>query len=428
MEALSPRPAAAPRGDPAPVVADEAEARHRLARNRALANGLLAIMALAFAASWLPGHAGFWIGLLRAGALAGIVGGLADWFAVTAIFRHPLGLPIPHTAVLPRSKERIGRALGGFVERSFLTEAELLPRLRAARPGRRLAQWLAAPKSARLVVRPVLAALPEVLRAADNTELREFLTPVLGRQLRQIDLAPLVGAGLEVLTRSGEADALFDRALESARAWLQANRRDLDRLVRERSAWWIPGIVNRQIAAQIFAGLNDLLAGLGDRGGETRRRFQDALAALIERMKHAPEAGAEMNALRDRLLGDPELQAWISTVWAQLSRALWRDLAAPRPRTRAVLEKLIASFGRALAGDAAMQARIDAAVERLTRRLLGFRGEISGFIAEVIGGWDAETIAARLELVIGSDLQYIRMNGTLVGALVGCAIYLVTVR
>ncbi|HEV2362886.1 MAG TPA: DUF445 domain-containing protein [Caulobacteraceae bacterium] len=405
---------------------EEAAARAALARNRALASGLLAFMTATFALTWLQPHPGFWIGLARSASEAGIIGGLADWFAVTALFRRPLGLPIPHTAVLPNNKDRIGRALGSFVERSFLTEAVLLPRLKRASAARRLAQWLAQPANAASAAGPVVLVLPQLVRGLNDPELRGFLTRVAREQLQEIDLAPVIGRSLRVLTQSGEADVLFERAIDAALQWLSANQAEIDRLVAQKSRWWIPKVVNRGIAKAIVEGAAELLDGLRQPDSDTRRRFHQALAAFIDDLIHSPEHGRELNAARDRLLSHPELQAWINAVWTQASSAVLEDIADPASRTRALLERALVSIGAALAADEEMQARLDEAIERAARRALSWRGEIAGFIAEVIRSWDAATLASRLEVVIGSDLQYIRMNGTVVGALVGCALFLIS--
>ena len=409
-----------------PFAADEAAGRRVLTRNRLLATGLLFVMAAVYAASWLDRTPGMWIGLVRAASEAGIVGGVADWFAVTAIFRHPFGIPAPHTAVLPRSKDRIGRALGTFVERGFLTEAVLIPRLRAMRPARRLALWLAKPSNAPILVAPVISAAPNVIRALDNPQLREFLNHVVSERLREANLAPILGRSLQVLTHSGEADLLFDRLLDAALAWAEAKRADFDRLVQERSSWWIPRALNRHIAGKLFSGGTDLMKELQDHGSEARRSFHTALGQLIERLISSPEQAAELSAARDRLLSRPELGAWIGAVWTELSEALVRDAASPDSRIRAVLERAVTSVGRELLRDEQLLARLDETIEQAVLRVLAHRGEIARFMAEVVRSWDADTVSGRLEQVIGSDLQYIRINGAVVGALTGCVIFLIT--
>jgi uncharacterized membrane-anchored protein YjiN (DUF445 family) len=415
---------AAHSGPPAP--SDEAIARKMLARRRMLANALLLVMGGIFAATYLDRDPGYAIGLIRAAAEAGIVGGLADWFAVTALFRRPLGLPIPHTAVLPRSKERIGKALATFVEQSFLTEELLVPRLRSARPAHRAALWLAEPANARTVMGPVLSVVPDALRVLDDGELRGFLARVVREELQEIDLAPLVGQALQIMTQSGEADVMFEHVVDALLDWAHEHGADIDRLVQERSRWWVPKVVNRRIARRLTKEASDLLLELRDPGSETRERLRAALARQIDRLQTSEAQAAEWNAMRDRLLAHPQLNAWIGAVWDRFSAALARDLAEPEPRTRQLLERALVTFGRALADDEAMQAKIEDGLERALLHLLGHRQKAAAFMVEVVRGWDAKTITERFELVIGGDLQFIRMNGTVVGAAVGCALYVAT--
>lgn len=412
--------------DTTPQIGDEAATRAIMGRNRRIATGLLIGMGGLFAASHVVPHPGFAGGLLRAGSEAGIVGGLADWFAVTALFRHPLGLPIPHTAILPRSKERIGRALAAFVERGFLTEATLLPRIKGLQLGRRLAGWLSDRETVATLVEPTLGALPQVLQAAERGPFRDFLNQVVGERLRAVDFAPIAGRTLEILTQSGEGDILFEKIVAFLLGWLQANRIEIDRLVAQRSRWWVPASLDRKIANTILEGVSDLLAGLHDPDSPARHKLRDALAELIEGLKSDGSQRLEWNAARDRLLGHPELQAWLNAVWSALGAAVSADLVDPSSRTRAVLENAFVSIGEVLAADPAMQARIDGALERLVRRVLVHRGGIATYMTDVIRGWDARTVSDRFELVIGSDLQFIRMNGTIVGALVGCGLFVVT--
>jgi uncharacterized membrane-anchored protein YjiN (DUF445 family) len=415
-------PLFAPAG--ASIAGPSSDARRMLRRNRAVATGLLLAMVLAFGVSLLLDGNLFAVRLLRAAAEAGIVGSMADWFAVTALFRHPLGLPIPHTAILARNKDRFGRTLGDFVEQNFLTPEVLPAKLRQGDFVRRFAAWLARPQTAGLIAGQVSAALPQLLRALDVRELRNFLARTLGEQIRGVDLAPVLGRAAQVLTATGEADVLLSRIADFAITWLNQNRGTLDDIVLRRSRWWIPKAINLQIARSIVEGATELLEGLRRPGSETRAKFRTALAATIGELVNSPQQRERINALKEELLADPVVRGWTAAVWQQLSDALLADLAAPESRIRAALEASIASIGRALEQDAAMQARLADLLDSAAIQLIARRSEIGGFIAEVIAAWDARTVSDRVELMIGSDLQYIRMNGTVVGAGVGCLLFL----
>lgn len=398
--------------------------RRRLKRNRTVATSLLVGMGAVFVGTHFATDPGFPIMLLRASAEAGIVGGLADWFAVTALFRHPLGVRIPHTAIVPNSQERIGQAIGRFLERHFLTQEALLRKLRNAHAAERFSAWLAAPETASLLAGSFVAALPHVVRSLDNHDLQDFARRTLGEQIRQADIAPVMGRAINMLTASGEADILFERALGVAARWLEQNRDHIDRLVQERSRWWIPRVIDRRIADAIMTGGANLLNDLRHPDSEVRHRFADALSHLIDELINSPEQREQINASKNRILDHPDIQAWIAAVWHEVSRLTLEDLARPTSRTRAAMERASMLIGRALASDEAMLKHIDSFLEELAVYLVSWRSEMSGFVAEVVRSWDSRTLVDRLELVVGSDLQYIRMNGTLVGALVGCLIFL----
>jgi uncharacterized membrane-anchored protein YjiN (DUF445 family) len=404
---------------------DDEVRRRRLRRNRMVATGLLVLMGALAIATHLPAEESFVIQLLRAVAEAGLVGGLADWFAVTALFRHPLGLPIPHTAIIPSSKDRIGQTLGRFVERNFLTEEALLQKLRDVRAARRFAEWLATPETAALIAHSTSMALPHLIRSLRMRDLHEFVDHLWREQLQQADIAPIIGRIIKVLTASGEADALFDRIIQVVADWLEEHRADIDQAVRERSRWWIPRAIDRRVAAAIVAEVTNVLNRLGEPEGDLRMKLREMLSAFIDDLSHSSEYSEQINAAKNRLIDHPEVRAWLASIGTQVSTALLDDLATPSSKTRDALERAITVIGQTLLAGEAMQRHIDSTLERLAVYLVSWRGEIGLFIAEVVHRWDTRTLAARLELVVGSDLQYIRMNGTIVGALAGGAIFMV---
>jgi uncharacterized membrane-anchored protein YjiN (DUF445 family) len=403
----------------------EEERRRRLDTNKRLATGLLALMALILIATFLVDQPNSWVLLVRAAAEAGVVGGLADWFAVTALFHRPLGLPIPHTAIIPNSKERIGQALSQFVEENFLTRDIVLRRLTSAEPGLRLANWLAEPRTAKLVAGWIASAVPALFQSLDNVELRDFLQRALGDRLRNADLSPVFARLLRLLTASEQSQAVFDAAIAAALRWLETNQADIERLVHEHSRWWVPKRVNRQVAKAVMDGLRDLLVELSDPVSEIRAKFRQDIAGLIEDMLNSPERRRAVNTAVQRALSSTEVQCWAGAVWTSFREAVARDLEDSGSPARQALEQGITSFGRGMARDPVMIAHVDAAFRHLALVLVRRRSAIASVISEVVRSWDARTIAARLELAVGSDLQYIRMNGTVVGAGVGCAIYLI---
>lgn len=406
--------------------AADARLRRSLRRSRWLASGLLALAAALFFATALMPAPGFGWSLVHAGAEAAVVGGLADWFAVTALFRHPLGLPIPRTAIIPRSKDRIGAGLGVFVERNFLAPDIVAARLAQFAPARRLALWLAAPDHAQALAVQIAEALPTLLRSLEDRELRDFVARSFQEQLGAAELAPLLGRFLALVTESGGFDALFDRGLDAAQEALQRNADRLYAMVAERSHWWIPRRIDRRIAEQILGGIAEILGELRRPESAARQHFRASVAALAQDLATAPDWSRRVAEIKDRLLRQPEVQDWLATIWDDLRRIVLDDLAAAPSRTRAALAQGLVSLGRTLAADPAMQQRLDDAIQHVALAVVPWRGQIAALIAEVVRGWDTATATARLELVLGSDLQYIRVNGTLVGACVGCLLFLIT--
>jgi uncharacterized membrane-anchored protein YjiN (DUF445 family) len=412
-------------GPVSPAGADAAR-RRRLWLNRVLATTMLTGMGVIFIVTHLVPEPGFPTLLIRAGAEAGMVGGIADWFAVTALFRHPLGLPIPHTAIIPTNKDRIGRTLGRFVESNFLTPEVLFPKLRQLQVGRRMAEWLSAPATAGLISHSITAALPRLISSLRSNDLQDFVQRAFGEEFRNLNVAPLIAHAMRLLATSGEADVLFDRTIEIGIRWLGENRGQIDTIISQRSRWWIPKAIDRQIAAAIVDGVMELLTGLRDPASDARAKFRATLAGIVNDLLDSPEHRDQVNEAARRLFAHPDTRAWLASIWNQLCDAAIADLAQPQSRLSVTLEKPISLVAQTLATDEVMQRHIDDLVERIAHSLIGWRTEIGAFIADVVRNWDSRTLVERLELVVGSDLQYIRMNGTLVGACVGCLIFLAT--
>jgi len=407
--------------------ADEIQARRALRSNRLLATGLLALMiVIAITTRFVPSP-GWLVQLVRAGAEAGIIGGLADWFAITVLFRHPFGMPLPHTAILPSNKDRIGRSLGSFVERNFLVPEIILPKMHQADLTGKIAGWLALPETATMVSDWIITLLNRLLAASHNTEINEFIQHTVGQQLRTLDLAPPLGRVIEVLTTSDESDILFEKVVETAKSWIKANRTQIDEMVEQRSRWWIPKTIDRRIAAAIVDGTIDVLHRLRQRNSEVRVQFRTAVAILVDNSMRSTDHRDKIQRLNNTLLDDPEVKAWITSAWDRLSHQLMQELSDPRSNARATINSAVLALAQSMREDAFIHTRIEAVIERLVTQLFQWRGEIGLLIAEVVRNWNARTVSDRLELVLGSDLQYIRINGTIVGALVGCAIYFLSI-
>jgi uncharacterized membrane-anchored protein YjiN (DUF445 family) len=407
--------------------ADEMQVRRALRRNRLLATGLLALMIVIAAATRLEPSPGWLVQLVRAGAEAGIIGGLADWFAITVLFRHPFGIPIPHTAILPSNKDRIGRSLGSFVERNFLVPEVILPKLRQADFTGKIAAWLALPETAPKVADWIITLLKRSLAAGDSAQINELVQHTFGQQLRRLDLAPLLARVIDVLTNSEESDVLFEKMTQAAENWIATNRTQIDEMVKQHSRWWIPRTIDRRIAAQVVESTIDLLHRLRQRDSEARVQFRTAVKSIIDDLVTSAEQREKIQRLKNLLFDDAEVRVWIASAWDGLLQRLIQELSDPRSSARSKLHSAILAVAHSMREDVFIRTWIDAVIERIVTQLIQWRGEIGSVIAEVVRSWDARTVSDRLELVLGSDLQYIRINGTIVGALVGCAIYLLSI-
>jgi uncharacterized membrane-anchored protein YjiN (DUF445 family) len=410
-----------------PETLEARDQRRSLRRHRATATALLIVMGAAYFAAVRSGLSGFWMDLLRAGTEAALVGGLADWFAVTALFRRPLGLPIPHTAVIPNSKDRIGAGLGRFIERHFLEPELVAARLRSVGISRRLGAWLADRRNADLVSDRLVVIAAFLFRSLNDQKLQRLVQMTLRRQLREVELAPVLATLLGVLRRHGAPGQLLDHALRAVRDYVAGREDQILEIVEARSRWWVPRRIDRTVAKEITSGLIAYLEDLHQRDHEARTAFDAAIDRLIADLKHEPRYRERVNAMRDRFLAAPEVNAYIETLWQGLRAGLEREMAQPDSRLRQALSGALRSLGSAIAEDPDVQARMDRRIEEVVQTLIvPWRADIGHFVADVVRSWETRTIVDRVELAVGKDLQYIRLNGTLVGAAVGCAIFALT--
>jgi uncharacterized membrane-anchored protein YjiN (DUF445 family) len=368
-----------------------------------------------------------WLSPVRATAEAAMVGALADWFAVTALFRHPMGIPIPHTAIIPANKDRIGRSLGLFVEQNFLSPELVAERLREAAPARRAGAWLAEPGNAHRAAETVasmVAGLPDVL---DDDEVSTAVRQAIVERVRATPAAPLLARGLEVAIAEGHHRLLVDAVLSRADEYLDANRDALYQRLRTESPWWLPGAIDERIFAKIFGSAQRLVADLAaDPDHELRRDIDARLVELVVRLRVDPVLAARVEARKEQLLDHPDVQVWAGSVWADVKDYLLRAAREPGSVLRSRFEAALVGAGGRLRDDPSLQATVDGwLVEAVAAIVSQYRESAADHIAATVGRWDPADTADRLELVVGRDLQFIRINGTVVGGLAGLLIYLV---
>jgi uncharacterized membrane-anchored protein YjiN (DUF445 family) len=410
-----------------PPLRAEQERRRDLATMKRRATGLLVAITGVFVLVTIFGTGHGWTGYLQATAEASMVGGLADWFAVTALFRHPLGLPIPHTAVIRARKDEFGRTLGAFVQENFLTADVVAERVRSARVGARVGAWLADEANAAVVaerVADLAVALADVVRDEDVHRLLEEETK---RAVDAIPLAPLAGRVLRVVTEHGRHQELFDAALRGIERFLDENRETLRDRFGQESPWWLPNAAQDHIFDRLLDGFGDYLHAVNDDPNhELRAQFDRRLDDLAERLLHSPELRARGEQLKHEVLAYPELRTWTASVWSDLKAMLREQASDPGSELRRRVTSAVVSAGARLANDPALQAKADEVIEAGIRYVTAnFRTEITGLVSGTIARWDADETSDKLELLLGPDLQFIRINGTVVGGLAGLLIHAV---
>lgn len=415
-----------------PPIADEALKRERLVRMKRLALLLLVSSAVVFvAAIILEQKYGWpWLGYLRAAAEASVVGGVADWFAVTALFRHPLGIPIPHTAIVPARKDRIGRALGNFVQQNFLDRMVVAHKLASLRLGDRAAQWLSEPANARTATRATAHALTSAANVLKDEDVQSFLERTAGDRLRTVQVAPLLGRALRLLTADGRHQELLDEALRLAARAAETNDALIREKVQEQTPWWIPGAVDRRISDRVVTGIGRTLAEVSDDPEHPlRRRFDEAVQAFIERLRSSPETIAHAEALKEELLADARTREFLGTIWADIKRKLSEYAARTEDADfqGGRLEAAIASFAHNALADPVLSEKLNGWVDQAVLSAVDVsRAEISQLISGTVSAWDPQETSRRIELQIGRDLQFVRINGTIVGGMVGLLLYALT--
>ena len=398
-----------------------------LATMRLIAGGLLVLMASTFVlALTRQDQAPVW-GYVRAFAEAALVGGLADWFAVTAIFRHPLGLPIPHTAVIPRSKERIAQALGEFVAVNFLAPEVIGARLRDQDLASALGRQLADPATARRVADGVMDALPAIVDLLDDEVVSEFMRRQLTDFSRDERLSTALGRGIKLLTEHGRHQPVLDAALAEGWRALEEHEPAIRAQVRARTSWvWRIISLDARASDALIGAIEDTLHQVAEQPDHpARQRITELLQKFSDDLQHAPELRAQMERMIGDILAHPSVAAYLGEVWQAMKQALRG--AETQAAARTTLAAGIERFGAALLEDKAV-------IETLNRRLRALLSEIAGrhnrdvgsLISETIRSWDTATVVEKLEQNVGADLQYIRINGTIIGGLIGLAIHQTT--
>ncbi len=418
---------------PAPLTDADLDRRTRLRRMKSVATALLVVAAVVYLVTLrvqtaVGASAPTWLGYLRSAAEAGMVGGLADWFAVTALFRRPLGLPIPHTAIIPTRKDAIGESLGDFVGTNFLSEPVVRGRLASAEISRRVGSWLARPSNAERVAQEVAVALRGAIGVLSDDDVQAVIEHAVVRRLAGVPVGPSLGRLLDGLVRDGSHHGVVDLVVDNTHTWLLDHRQTVIDVVARQAPTWSPRFVDERIAERVYA---EVLRVAGEVRADPvhplRRSLDDFLVSFAESLRTDPVVGARVDEIKARLLDHPDVHRAVAEVGGTLRRLLLEAVDDPGSELRLRAVAALRGFGQRLVEDPELRSKLDGWMgDSAAYVVRSYRPEITTVITDTVERWDGAETSRRIEIQVGRDLQFIRINGTVVGALAGIAIHAIS--
>ncbi len=400
-----------------------------LRRTKIIATALLLLATLIFVAASLFEELYPWVGFVRATAEAAMVGAIADWFAVTALFRHPLGVPIPHTAIIPRRKDSLAHSFGEFVQSNFLSEDVIAERLKKAGVARTAAAWLGQPGNSQAVAEFVTVALRGGLQVVKDEDVQELIEQSLIAQARSVQVAPLTGNLLSVLVGGNRQQDLRYGVVRLITNLLEENREVIQAYISSESPWWLPKAIDKKIYERFVGSIEETLREARENPEHPfHQKFNELLQNFIDQLKTSPEVLAQGEAWKEEFLASPLVQEFSSSLWIDIKSWLLDHSSDQNSKLRETIGGGIVRLAAGLAQDELLQAKVNRWAENAAGYLIRTYGdEVGQLITQTIIGWDAEATSRKIELQVGKDLQFIRINGTLVGGLVGLLIHTVAV-
>jgi uncharacterized membrane-anchored protein YjiN (DUF445 family) len=396
--------------------------RTRLRRMQAVAGGLLVVAAIVFVATL---HDDGFLGFVNAGAEASMVGAIADWFAVTALFRHPLGLPIPHTALVPRKKDEFGKSLEEFFSENFLNESVIRERLTGADISRRVGAWLTEPENARRVVAEGTSVAAIGLRKLRDEDVSSVVREVLIPRFMEEPISPVAGSLLQEILKDDAHHGLVDLVLEEGHRWLVHNQETFADIIGERAPWWTPDRLNDVVTRRMHLEAVRWLADIRrDPDHHARQALDSLLSQLAQDLLTDPATQERAERLKLRLLEQPQMVVTGMSLWSAFRNALLEALEDEEGPLRERAAQELAAFGQRVIAEEALRSRLDTWAADFVVWAVGRYGdELTAVITQTIERWDGKEAARKIELHVGRDLQFIRINGTVVGGLVGVVIH-----
>ncbi|WP_181884738.1 DUF445 domain-containing protein [Arthrobacter sp. RT-1] len=407
--------------------AGDAEKAAALRKMKLLALGLLVVMAVIFVFAFALQKEYPWLQYVRAAAEGGMVGALADWFAVTALFKYPMGIKIPHTAIIPRRKDQIGASLGEFVETNFLSEQVVQEKLASVNIARRAGEWLATPAGADRVAKEGAAVIRGLFKVLNDDDVQAVIEGMVRKHLLTPPWGPPVGRMAERIFHDGHHHKLVDLLVDRAADWVSENHETVSRLVSERSPTWVPQFVDGLVGDKVYIEfLKFVRAVQSDPNHQVRQSIDKYLNDLAQDLQHDPVMIARAEDIKAQVLGDPEVRELASRTWGTVKNALLGAVEDPDSDLTIKFKAAVRDFGSRLVNDPELAGKVNAWIGDAAGYLVRtYRSDIAGVITDTVARWDAEETSQKIELQVGKDLQFIRINGTVVGSLAGLAIFTV---
>ncbi|WP_394160454.1 DUF445 domain-containing protein [Galactobacter valiniphilus] len=405
--------------------AADQERRAALRRMKAIATGLLIVLAIVFVIAFALQERYPWLAYVRAAAEGGMVGALADWFAVTALFRRPLGLPIPHTALIPRKKDQIGESLGDFVEQNFLSDEVLSSKLASLQVAAKAGAWLSVPANASFAAGEGAVLLRGVLDVVSDEDVQRVAEQLVRKHMLEPEWSGTLGLLLQRLVEDGHhrgaVDVLADRAL----AWANEHPERITEIVSDRSPSWLPSAVQRLIGERLHRELTGFLGAVrADPQHAARRSLDEWLAGLAQDMQSKPETIEAVERVKRSFIEDPRLRQVALDSWDRLKDSLSEAAEDPSSELRVAFESGLRDLGTRLASGDPLADKVDGWLRDAAGYVVkNYRHRATELITDTVASWDGQEASERIELMVGRDLQFIRLNGTVVGSLAGLAIF-----
>jgi uncharacterized membrane-anchored protein YjiN (DUF445 family) len=405
----------------------EVDQQSELTRMKFWATALLGLAAFIFFLALAFEEQYPWVSFIRATAEAAMVGAIADWFAVTALFRHPLNLKIPHTAIIPTRKDSIGLTFGRFVKNNFLSAEVISGRLQSMDITRRLAGWVSRPENSYVIANYVAIGLAAVVQVMKDEDIQVLIQHNLSARVRAMKIAPLLGNLLSLVASGNRQQEILSGILKLSGRLLEENKETIMESISRETPWWLPQTIDNIIYQKIVNAFEKALQEVNaDPDHPLRKNFDEVVTRFIDDLKNSPDVLAKEEALKEELLQDPAVQEFSSSLWADIKTMLVDHSVKPDSNIRRPIQQGVMHFGQTVLNNEALLEKIDHWVHEGAVYLVTEYGhEVESLIAYTISRWDAEETSRRIELHVGKDLQFIRINGTLVGGLVGLIIHTV---